>query len=323
MSNLEDGDLDGEQEAVLSLGQGQGTAGWARGSDGSRGLQRRDGSVAVPEQRAFNFATGINNNNNGGGSGARIPPRPAPASAPAPAQAAAASKAKPGGGLLGSVDASKAAAQRLVMVGGVLLDLNELGNRKKQQQGGAGGKQQLKPAAPAAAAAAAVVSAQMNAEIEALLSRRSKHAEEADDEWFEQYGARLDKMAKKESQQEHVNKQHSLSVRAFLCKECKSHSEALPALCRQQGHTIVPVNTSKRFFACQRCRHTSYTLGDATASLPKHPCQKCSNFAWVPCGYQGKAADNKPLAEPLVLAASDYNNRNAGIDMFAAREAQL
>jgi hypothetical protein len=217
---------------------------------------------------------------------------------------------------IGSVDASKDGQHDLTFSGGVLIDKKKL-MQNIQAQSQASSKAALPPAAPA-------ISAAMGAEIASLLARRSRHADEADDEWFESYGKRLDAMAKKESQQDHVNNQHALSVKAFLCKSCKSHTEHLPALCKQQGHVLVPVTALKRFFACQSCRNTSFTLGTpANNQLPKHPCLKCSQFAWVPCGYQGKPTTNQPLNGQLVLAASDYGNRHAGIDLLNSRESQL
>lgn len=78
----------------------------------------------------------------------------------------------------------------------------------------------------------------INKEIESLLSRKSTHAEHAENDWFDSYGKKLDKLAKREYM---VNKEstiHSIDIDGFNCVQCKILSEKFLGLCKSNGHVV-------------------------------------------------------------------------------------
>lgn len=315
-----DGCIDGDDDLLV-----------ARGSSGSAALEgagmsyHRDGAVHVPAPAEFGLmgsdgvrrprvTASVPRQGQGQGQVSRGPALVSIQKVPQPWEAPV------GMASLAAVDVSK--QQHFKLVGGVLVDIGNL--TKQGSKGKANGPTKAKPSA-AAAAALAASKVKMNAEIEGLLNRKSKHAAEAEGQWFDDYSAKLDKMAKKEAAVDFVDRQHTLPVKAFFCTSCQTHTEHLPSLCRSQGHTLVPGQTLKRFFACKHCQNKAYTLGQHSGILPRHMC-KCGQFAWVATGFLGAHTTgeiSELTGDKLVLAASNYNNRHAGEDAFNTREALL
>ena len=126
-----------------------------------------------------------------------------------------------------------------------------------------------------------------DAEIKALLSRKSSHAEEADDEWMERFQKKMKKLEGQEYYAKKNSEQTSVQVRAFTCIQCNLTTEEAPHLCRQKGHRVTMINTTKRFFACKSCGTRVNTLG---ALVPTHRCAQCHNHCWRPCGSRGEFA---------------------------------
>jgi hypothetical protein len=75
-------------------------------------------------------------------------------------------------------------------------------------------------------------------EIESLLSRKSTHAKDAEDDWFDSYGKKLDKLAKREFMVNKESSIHSIDIDGFYCVQCKILSETFLGLCKSNGHVI-------------------------------------------------------------------------------------
>ena len=113
---------------------------------------------------------------------------------------------------------------------------------------------------------------QEDAEIEALLNKKSSHAEEAEDEWMERFQRKMKKLEGQEYYAKKNSEVTSLQVRAFTCIQCNLHTEEAPHLCRQKGHKVSMIKTTKRFFACKGCGTRASTLGSL---VPAHRCSQC------------------------------------------------
>ena len=305
----------------------------ARGSTGGIGAAaemdgrsyHRDGSVAVPVPAEFGVlgSDGVRRPRVPASMQRQMQPRPPLVTIQKVGAFAATAAAPPwdapvGMASLASVDPRKQQVYKLV--GGVLVNMGTLA-----KQGAKANAAPPEPTAGAAAAAAAAAKVKMNAEVKGLLNRKSKHANEAETTWFDEYSEKLDKMAKKEAQVEHVNKQHALTVNAFFCKSCNAHTEHLPSLCRKQGHTLVAGQTQKRFFECRHCKTKAYTLGEHSGILPKRTCA-CGHYAWIVTGFLGTNSSkniSELTGDKLVLAASNYNDRYSGQDAYNARDSLL
>ena len=151
-------------------------------------------------------------------------------------------------------------------------------------------------------------------EIAALLGRHSSHAQEADDDWFEGYGKKLNKLAFREAKSNDEGKVHEITIRAFHCTACMLTTEDAPALCRRQGHSVSTVICTKRFFECSSCSRRENCLG--AVKMPKRTCTHCGAFSWKPCGKHGSGAAfggsstaSKSLVGPLILSASEWSSR--------------
>jgi hypothetical protein len=146
-------------------------------------------------------------------------------------------------------------------------------------------------------------------EVAALLGRKSSHADEAQEEWFEDYKKRMDKAAKKEAWIQKEAKITTQTVRAFHCQDCKLTTERYPDLCRQKGHKVMQVSATKRYFECGSCRQRDYTLAESQHSKPSRHCSKCGDYNWVACGKVGSGDDGKPLTDRMVTSASEWSSR--------------
>ncbi len=161
---------------------------------------------------------------------------------------------------------------------------------------------------------------QEDAEIEALLKRKSSHAAEAEDEWMERFQKKMKKLEGQEYYAKKNSEQTSLSVRAFACMQCNLTTEEAPHLCRQKGHRVSTINTTKRFFACKSCGTRANTLG---ALVPAHRCAQCRCHCWRPGGSRGEFVRESTGGglgrnldgNRLVLSGSDYSTRGATDDL--------
>lgn len=90
---------------------------------------------------------------------------------------------------------------------------------------------------------------------------------------------------------------HEQSVRAIHCRDCNRYSYTKPDRCMSQGHTLVSMETVRRFFCCATCKHRVSLLGDLTPALLLPSCPRCKHPAsWekgsaAPAGYFGIRTD--------------------------------
>lgn len=178
--------------------------------------------------------------------------------------------------------------------------------------------------------------------MDALLSKRSSHAREAEDEWFTAHQQRLAKLDQQEKRSQLMAKQtEEIFIKAFVCVSCSKPSssvfsrdhlmDAFPDLCQEKGHEIHSMRAVKRFFLCENCNRRDYVLDLASSTKkqqhaedsvrttvfcapPSHRCH-CGALAWRRCGQRGlglldvSARDNQLtnlLGLPLVSAATDW-----------------
>eukprot|EP01039_Chlorochromonas_danica_P010121 gene10121-11203_t len=183
-------------------------------------------------------------------------------------------------------------------------------------------------------------------EVDALLSKRSSHAREAEDEWFAAHQQRLAKLDQQEKRSQQMAKQtEEIFIKAYVCVSCSKPSssvfsrdhlrDAFPELCQEKGHEIHSMRAVKRFFLCQNCNRRDYVLDLASSNKkqqqqqpqvedsartttfcapPSHRCH-CGALAWRRCGQRGlglldvSARDTQLtnlLGLPLVSAATDW-----------------
>lgn len=156
-------------------------------------------------------------------------------------------------------------------------------------------------------------------EINQLLQRKSSHAGEAEDEWFDQYSKRMDKLARQEAIVKKESEIDSVMIKAFSCKECSLFTELRRPMCVEARHDIRIMSVKKRFFECCRCRRKGHTIGKADLMVPDYKCA-CGSADWRRCG-QRSFQPVEPLTTPLVLAASDWSSRrDLNVSKAAASE---
>ena len=77
-----------------------------------------------------------------------------------------------------------------------------------------------------------------NAEIEALLNRKSTHAEEEQDEWMDAFQSKLKKLEAHEYFASKENEVTFVKIAAFHCINCNFTTEEAPSVCRSKGHLV-------------------------------------------------------------------------------------
>lgn len=142
-------------------------------------------------------------------------------------------------------------------------------------------------------------------EVEALLGKRSSHAGEAEDEWFQGFEQRVDKLARREAAAAKANEVQALHIRAFCCRQCNFLAEMANPVCRDRGHPVDTVTVVKRFFECLRCRRRDSTLGQPAQALPKARCS-CGAYEWVRCGKGGTGATSSIIPKMVMMAGDGW-----------------
>lgn len=181
--------------------------------------------------------------------------------------------------------------------------------------------------------AATAKETQLDSTIAALLNRKSINASDADNEWFEAYSERMNKLAQKEYAQEKASSVHSVTIKAFQCCTCVPSliTEEMPQLCRQKGHNVVSVSTVKQFFECGSCGRKDFTLGRGSVKVslpPDRRCGMCGSTHWIATGRYGSgplSVTAKDMRQGmgelqggrLILSASEWASRKDVVDMAA------
>ena len=202
-----------------------------------------------------------------------------------------------------------------------------------------------------AAAAALAKDRVINNEIEVLLNKKSSHAEEANNEWFDGYSKRLNQLSKREYAQTKAAQVQSIEIQAFCCtnSECNLSKqdrlvEQFPTFCQSKGHLIERLVAIKRFFECKQCNKRECTLSkkkDVHTKVilpPEIRCIICGSYRWTLCGQKGsgpldvslKEADNSgpKMLDPtirggqLFLSATDWTKKRDSVSM-AERVSRL
>ena len=204
------------------------------------------------------------------------------------------------------------------------------------------------------AAAAVAKDRVINNEIEQLLNKKSSHAEEANNEWFDGYSKRLTQLSKREYAQTKAAQIQSIEIQAFCCtnSECNLSKqerlvEQFPTYCHSKGHHIERSIAIKRFFECKQCNKRECTLNkkkDVHTKVilpPEIRCIVCGAYRWTVCGQKGsgpldvsmKEADNNSTGGPkmmdptirggqLFLSATDWTKKRDSVSM-AERVSRL
>eukprot|EP01038_Epipyxis_sp_PR26KG_P012678 gene12678-16999_t len=161
-----------------------------------------------------------------------------------------------------------------------------------------------------------------NKALEELLNRKSIHEADAEDEWFDEYNNKLDKLSKREYAQDKASSIHSITVKAFVCVTCDNFlTESMPSFCHKNNHTINQITTIKKFFECRNCKLRENTFGN-NIKIPMKKCKKCGVFDWIACGKLGSgplsgkgglAEMNQNISEimtgdKLILSASEWTS---------------
>jgi hypothetical protein len=154
------------------------------------------------------------------------------------------------------------------------------------------------------------IESKRNSLIDELLSKKSAHAAEEEQEWFEGYEKRLSKMIWKESKMNESNESKAVSVKAFQCHQCSTILETANPLCRQKNHLITLITTTKRFFECKKCRRREHTLG--TQLLPERACGFCGSFDFISTGKFGSGESSSRrtgvMGERLVTGRTEWTS---------------
>ena len=154
--------------------------------------------------------------------------------------------------------------------------------------------------------------AALDAEIDALLSRKSSHADAVDAEWMDDFKSRMKKLAWREEKMKEENQATSVKIKGYHCETCKMTTEQPVSLCQNARHPVRTVNTLKRFFECGNCRLRESCVG--SARLPPRACS-CGAYSWTPTGkwgnLQGSQVGLVSLdGSRLVTRAAESSSRN-------------
>ncbi len=210
-------------------------------------------------------------------------------------------------------------------IGGSMIDMNRLMQNAPQ----ASTSSPIKPSVKNKKVDTALMQ-----EIDSLLGKRSSHADEAEDEWYQRYAQRMLKLSQHEYAADKAAKEtQQIFISAFACKSCSNFlTELLPTLCKQQGHEIRKVRAVKRFFICNNCNKRDSILKEAEQDqhtkvhLPPNRRCVCGSNNWQACGQRGRAilqTNAKDMTSPassltqckLVAAASEWTDRSDKVSM--------
>jgi ElaB/YqjD/DUF883 family membrane-anchored ribosome-binding protein len=194
-------------------------------------------------------------------------------------------------------------------------------------------------------------------EIDFLLSQKSSHLHEANDEWHENFQNRLKSLEKQEYKEQKKAERTHFMITGFECLTCSQQqqkttclTELYPSVCQEKKHIIRSnVSIMKRFFLCSHCGRKDFTLlkhevkptpgssnsknnNNATGFLclpPSRNCGGCGKDAWVMAGksatYQGseqRGGGQSLEGEKLVTSATDWTSRQDKLNM-AVRVSSL
>ena len=181
---------------------------------------------------------------------------------------------------------------------------------------------------------------QLMLNIDELLSRKSNHANEAQDEWFEGFNQRMTKLAQREYAQQKTSQINQIFINSFSCKQCQLITETYPDYCKHSNHYIEQIKAIKRFFQCLNCKRRSSTLThpdrdrQVIANPPSTPCF-CGHNNWYRCGLIDAPLSSKPnesslsdangnmiTGEKLISSASEWSSYQDKLTM-AARVSKL
>jgi protein-tyrosine-phosphatase len=195
-------------------------------------------------------------------------------------------------------------------------------------------------------------------EIDFLLSQKSSHLHEANDEWHENFQNRLKSLEKQEYKEQKKAERTHFMITGFECLTCSQQqqqkssflTELYPSVCQEKKHIIRSnVSIMKRFFLCSNCGRKDFTLlkhevkptpgsnnsniNNATGFLclpPSRNCGGCGKDAWVMAGktatFQGSeqrgGGGHSLDGEKLVTSATDWTSRQDKLNM-AVRVSSL
>jgi len=228
---------------------------------------------------------------------------------------------------------------------------NNFNNGNKNKPIGSTSSSSSSSSSVVVAAAALAKDRVINNEIEVLLNKKSSHAEEANNEWFDGYSKRLNQLSKREYAQTKAAQVQSIEIQAFCCTniECNLSKqdrlvEQFPTFCQSKGHLIERLVAIKRFFECKQCNKRESTLSkkkDVHTKVilpPEIRCIVCGSYRWTLCGQKGsgpldvslKEADNSgpKTLDPtirggqLFLSATDWTKKRDSVSM-AERVSRL
>lgn len=196
-------------------------------------------------------------------------------------------------------------------------------------------------------------------EIDNLLSQKSSHNQEANQEWHDNFNKKCINLEKQEYkaklQAERTANNSFYFLSGYDCHTC-SHflTELYPTLCQERGHFIEKITIMKRFFLCRSCNRKDFTLtnGKSRSSTnsgsgssngsgnqptrilalpPKHNCKFCGKDDWMivggsSSGGSGSSAGENSLqslvGEKLITSASEWTSRQDKLNM-ATRVSNL
>ncbi|BFZ08670.1 hypothetical protein BsWGS_11709 [Bradybaena similaris] len=133
-------------------------------------------------------------------------------------------------------------------------------------------------------------------EIKSIMKARSKHKGALSGAEAEREEAYFNELEKKEMLESKLQSVTSIEITVMTCKQCLYTAQSAKDSCKQDGHTLVPSKTKKRFFMCKKCKHRTYTIG---GKFPTETCRKCGAQAFEKTSmYKEKAG---PTLESEVL----------------------
>ena len=192
-------------------------------------------------------------------------------------------------------------------------------------------------------------------EIDLLLSKKSSHEQEANNEWFDNFQNRLQNLEKQEYKDKLRSERSFIIIHGFECINCNHFlTELYPSVCKDKGHVIRSTTLIKRFFLCRGCSRRDSTLSleknktpsssstsaSSTGKLqqpssfclpPNHNCAFCGKDDWVLAGKSSSTAVGGSgggdgvqslTGEKLVTSATDWTSRQDKLNM-AVRVSNL
>jgi len=116
--------------------------------------------------------------------------------------------------------------------------------------------------------------------LEAICKARSRNEHLVDQMEEEMREKALDNLEKKEAMEEKMLNTKELETKAVTCHQCKYTAFTQSDLCKEAGHRVKVVKTTKKFFSCADCGERTFCLD----KYPKHPCKKCGGSRFARAG---------------------------------------